>query len=149
MEDFRIAPETDEELQRLRKKDRFFIWTCIIIFSIILTAVVGLYLSYRQPAARSAGRVVKASAEEEHGSKRCGFGGGSSCCGSPRQVVSDDRLKRLADIALARFQSEAGHLPVTARVTDYSCHIQIDIYDSAGKIIRRYGYQGGTLYEIK
>lgn len=149
MEDFRIAPETDAELQRLRKKDRLFIWTCIIIFSIILTAVVGLYLSYRQPAARSVGRVVKASSGEEHGGERCGFGGGSSCCGSPHQVVSADRYKRLTDIALAKFQTEVGHLPVTAKVTDYSCHVQIDIYDSAGKLIRRYGYQDGTLYEIK
>lgn len=179
MEEFRIAPEIDEELQRLRKKDRLYIWICAIILSIILTAVVGMYLNYRPSAARSAGRagnaspalnsstvlaagrtgatgtksrVVKAGAggEANHGGARCGYGGGSSCCGSPRGsgAQTDDRSKRLTDMALAKFRTEVGHLPVTARVTEYGCHIQIDIYNGS-KVIRRYGYQGGVLYEIK
>lgn len=171
MEDFRIEPETAAELQRLRRKDRFYTWICAIILSVILAVVVGLYLSYRPPVAKSAGRagnnpaVLNGGAKAaqatsravmpgagnpvDHRGARCGFSGGNSCCGSPRQVESDDRLKRLADMALAKFRTEVGHQPVTAKVTDYGCHIQIDIYDSGNKVIKHYGYQSGTLYEIK
>lgn len=176
MEEFRIAPEIDEELERLRKKDRFYIWICAIILSIILMLVVGMYLSYRPSvtkstgqrgvnsaaikgsavlaggtgSAPSGGQPVKAGAGAKHGGARCGYAGGSSCCGSPRgnRDLTDDRLKRFADMALAKFRTEVGHLTVTARVTEYVCHIQIDIYNGK-KVIKRYGYQGGILYEIK
>lgn len=140
MEEFHVAPETDAELQRLRKKDRLYIWISGIILCVMLVLTVGLYL-YHRPW-------VVSAAEHAAGAK-CEYNGGTSCCGRPRQVSSGDRVQILADIALAKFQTEGGHQTVTAKVTDYVCHIQIDIYNSKNKLIKSYGYQGKVLYEIK
>jgi hypothetical protein len=36
---------------------------------------------------------------------------------------------------------------VSARVTDYGCHIQVDI-QKEGKVVKSYSYQGGKAFEI-
>jgi len=160
VEDFRIAPGTDEELQLLRKKHRFYGWIFVIILSIIITVVVALYLSYWPLPAGGVARYGRLASVPEGSTGITGSAGGggqtvktggagTACCGSPRRLAADEGLRRLADIALARFRAEAGHQIVTAKVIDYGCHIQIDICDSGNRVVRSYGWQDGALYPIK
>ena len=73
-------------------------------------------------------------------------GGCSGGPGAARQA--DPRIEREAQkAALEAFQgtnpTEKG---VTAKVTDYGCHIQVDIQKD-GKIVKSYVYQGGKISE--
>jgi len=78
----------------------------------------------------------------------CGTGGSSGGCskggGTARQA--DPRIEREAQtVALEAFQKnnplEKG---VTAIVTDYGCHIQVDI-QKEGRVIKSYSYQNGKI----
>ncbi len=80
----------------------------------------------------------------------CGTGGSSGGCsgggGTPRQA--DPRIEREAQTAaLETFQKrnpeEKG---VTAIVTDYGCHMQVDI-QKEGRVIKSYSYQNGKIEE--
>ena len=73
----------------------------------------------------------------------CGGGGGSA--GSSSASVSPADLEKQA---LKQYKTETGKTDVTVKVENRGCHTQIDIYDKSGKIVRSYGYQGGSLYVI-
>jgi len=52
--------------------------------------------------------------------------------------------------ALESYQQENGTDPaVVAKVQDYGCHIQVDIYNEENKIVKSYGYRGDSLYVIR
>jgi parvulin-like peptidyl-prolyl isomerase len=80
----------------------------------------------------------------------CGSGGSSGGCsvwgGTARQA--DPRIEREAQsAALQTFQkSNPAEKGVTAKVTDYGCHIQVDI-QKEGRVIKSYSYQNGKIEE--
>ncbi|MFA5881492.1 MAG: stalk domain-containing protein [Eubacteriales bacterium] len=60
-----------------------------------------------------------------------------------------DPFAELEKQALAQYKQEKGETTVRAKAEEYGCHVQIDIIDSAGNVVRSYGYRGGPLYIIK
>jgi uncharacterized membrane protein YgcG len=80
----------------------------------------------------------------------CSTGGSSGGCsgggGTARQA--DPRIEREAQTAaLEAFQkSNPAEKSVTAKVTDYGCHIQVDI-QKEGRVIKSYSYQNGKVEE--
>ena len=80
----------------------------------------------------------------------CSAGGASGGCsgggGTPRQA--DPRIEKEAQTAaLQTFQkSNPAEKGVTAKVTDYGCHIQVDI-QKEGRVIKSYSYQNGEIEE--
>ena len=75
------------------------------------------------------------------------LGGPADNQGRPGRLTRRPRRKHQR-AALEAFQktnpSEKG---VTANVTDYGCHIQVDI-QKEGRIVKSYSYQGGKAFEI-
>ncbi len=79
---------------------------------------------------------------------------GGGCCslggsgGRPRGPVDAKTESQAKKVALEAYQkanpSEKG---VTAKVTDYGCHIQVDIHKE-GRIVKSYTYQRGKVFEI-
>ena len=95
---------------------------------------------------------------ENRGSAASFFGGG--CCapgGSSGESNSPSRgggsLNLQAEneakkAALEAYQkNNPGENGVTTKVTDYGCHMQVDIQKD-GKIVKSYSYQGGKAFEI-
>ena len=73
--------------------------------------------------------------------------GGS--CGMTGSNDGGDAATELEKLALAKYREETGGDGHKAKVTDFGCHLQVDILDAGGKTVRSYGYQGGPLYVIK
>jgi len=81
----------------------------------------------------------------------CCSPGGSGSVGNqyrPGGPVDPKTEREAKKVALEAYQkanpSEKG---VTAKVTDYGCHIQVDI-QKEGRIVKSYSYQGGKAFEI-
>jgi len=85
---------------------------------------------------------------------------GGSCCGptGPSAEKSgqagvgrsiDPKVEKEAEKAgLEAFRkSNPAERGVTARVTDYGCHLQVDI-EKEGKVVKSYSYQRGKVFEI-
>lgn len=78
----------------------------------------------------------------------CGTGGSSGGCseggGTARQA--DPRIEReVQTAALEAFQrTNPAEKGVTAKVTDYGCHIQVDV-QKEGRVIKSYSYQNGKI----
>jgi hypothetical protein len=77
------------------------------------------------------------------GNVGCGCGGKQASAGPP-----DPELKSKASAAaLAEYRkNNPAEKDVTARVTDYGCHIQVDI-EKGGKAIWSYSYQDGNVMD--
>ncbi|MCX5908460.1 MAG: hypothetical protein NTY64_15070, partial [Deltaproteobacteria bacterium] len=74
---------------------------------------------------------------------------GGSAGQSRSSSLLDPRTESEAEkVALEAYQkANPGEKEVTAHVTDYGCHIQVDVRKD-GKIVKSYSYQGGKAYEI-
>jgi hypothetical protein len=82
----------------------------------------------------------------------CGSGGGcgsgGECGGNRVAGVADPGLKEKAGAAALgeyRKKDPAGE-GVEARVTDYGCHVQVDI-EKGGRVVKSYTYQNGQVFE--
>jgi len=81
----------------------------------------------------------------------CGLTGSAGGCGGlsaiPRQI--DPKIESEAQkAALEAFQkSNPAEKNVAAKVTNYGCHIQVDI-QKKGKVVKSYTYQEGKVFEI-
>ena len=76
-------------------------------------------------------------------------GGGCSCCnkeGGQAQPVSD-KAKAATDAGLQYWRVKHGPEAVSARLTDFGCHMQVDIVKNE-KIIGSLRYQSGTITEM-
>ena len=79
----------------------------------------------------------------------CGGSGGGGCGGQKTAAGPlDPRLQSEAGAAaLAAYQkTNPAEKDVAAKVTDYGCHVQVDI-EKGGKIVRSYTYQNGTVID--
>jgi len=81
----------------------------------------------------------------------CGLTGGASggCGGGRAPAPVDGATEKLAgEAALAAYCGKNGRRDgLKTRVTDYGCHIQVDIVEG-GKTVRSYTYKDGAVYEI-
>ena len=83
------------------------------------------------------------------GAGGCGGRGGGGCGG--RQTAAgplDPRLKSEASAAalVAYRKTNPAEKDVAAQVTDYGCHLQVDI-EKGGRVVRSYSYQDGNIID--
>ncbi|MEW6333874.1 MAG: hypothetical protein AB1558_06365, partial [Thermodesulfobacteriota bacterium] len=78
----------------------------------------------------------------------CGGGGAGGCGTKQDPGALDPVLKREASAAAidAYRKTNPAEKDVTAQVTDYGCHIQVDI-EKEGKVVRSYTYQNGGVID--
>lgn len=83
------------------------------------------------------------------GAGGCGGGGGGGCGTKRDPGALDPALKRAAsDAALEAYRkANPADQGVAAQVTDYGCHLQVDI-EKGGKVVRSYNYQNGSITDI-
>jgi len=79
---------------------------------------------------------------------RAGAGGGGAGCGTKQSGPLDPRLKNAASAAaLAAYgKTNPAEKDVAAQVTDYGCHVQVDI-EKDGKVVRSYSYLDGKVVD--
>jgi DNA-directed RNA polymerase subunit RPC12/RpoP len=77
----------------------------------------------------------------------CGGRGGGGC-GTKQAGPLDPKLKSEASAAAldAYRKINPGEKDVAAQVTDYGCHVQVDI-EKNGQVVRSYSYQGGNVID--
>lgn len=158
-----IPEELQFEINKLRKKDKIYTWLFTGILSIALIGGAWLYTqrnsttdgsngyatNYNQKGVTTAsyGNNGVTNAYNSNGTTAPnGTAGG--CCGggaSGRSTTSKEQLSALETQALDSFKTKFGDQKVTAKASDYGCHIQIDIYDSNKKLIHSYAYRGGQM----
>jgi hypothetical protein len=76
-------------------------------------------------------------------------GGGAGGCGTKQDSSTlDPDLKRKASAAAidAYRKTNPAEKDVVAQVTDYGCHLQVDI-EKRGKVVRSYTYQNGSVID--
>lgn len=76
-------------------------------------------------------------------------GGGAGGCGTKQDSGAlDPELKRQASAAAidAYRKTNPAEKDVIAQVTDYGCHLQVDI-EKGGKVVRSYTYQNGSIID--
>ncbi len=160
--------EIQQETERLRRRDRLIrvfggVFVALMLGLGIVTYVYGEpdpgtafldggggYNSSGYPG------TVLAAASGSGGSCCVTPGSGGGSCGMAGAAIGDapdngsgaalnDELKELA---LAKYKEETGKDASGAKVTNFGCHLQVDILDDTGATVRSYGYQGGPLYVI-
>jgi len=81
----------------------------------------------------------------------CGLGNPGGCSGARTdsgQPVDPQTERQAQKAALQAFQkTHPGDKDLTAKVTDYGCHIQVDILKE-GRVVKSYSYQDGEVFEI-
>jgi hypothetical protein len=77
----------------------------------------------------------------------CGSGGG--CGGNRASGAAEPELKEKAGAtALGEYRkTDPAGQGVEARVTDYGCHVQVDI-EKGGRVVKSYAYQEGKAFEL-
>ncbi len=81
------------------------------------------------------------------GAGGCGGRGGGGC-GEAAAGPVDPQLKNEASAAAldAYRKANPAEKDVTARVSDFGCHVQVDI-EQGGRIVKSYAYQDGQVFE--
>jgi hypothetical protein len=78
----------------------------------------------------------------------CCSSGGGGCGGSGRARPLDPQVEAEATSkALGYYEKKTRRKGATARVTDFGCHIQVDIIEG-GKVVVSLTYRGGEVQEI-
>jgi hypothetical protein len=77
----------------------------------------------------------------------CSSGGGGGCGGNRTSEVAPELKSKASTAALAKYReiNPTGQ-DAQAQVTDYGCHIQVDI-ERAGRVVKSYTYQDGQAFE--
>lgn len=162
-EDFKVPGDVQEELDKLRAKNRLFTYAFIGILTLGLLSGTVLYARQRADAemSRYFGSYYNASYTAAGGGGGCGGGtagnaggcgsGGAGGCGGGGGILKQGgpTLADLEKQGLAAYTKETGKKDVTAKAKDFGCHIQVDILDGNSKILKSYGYRGESLYVIK
>jgi hypothetical protein len=88
--------------------------------------------------------------------RQASFGGGRSCCGSGgcggcggnrTSEVAPELKSKASTAALAKYrETNPTGQDAQAQVTDYGCHVQVDI-EQAGGVVKSYTYQDGQAFE--
>lgn len=147
----------EEELAVMRKKERRKMIAVGFAAGLLVALGAGFYISDARAGSSDSVNYSQLgnyqSVGYTSGSSGATLGGaGGGCCGGGAgsgSSISNISLSDLEKQALAQYKKEKGASDVKAKATNYGCHIQIDISDAEGNIVRSYGYQGGSLYVIK
>jgi hypothetical protein len=77
----------------------------------------------------------------------CGSGGCGGCGGKRTSEVSPELKEKASAAALGEYRktNPVGQ-DAQAQVTDYGCHVQVDI-EQAGRVVKSYTYQDGRAFE--
>lgn len=85
------------------------------------------------------------------GGSGCGSGGRGDCAGScgsgVTQPIDSGLAAEIKEKALRYHAEHYGKDSVLTSVTNYGCHIQVDVLKD-GKIVRSFTYSGGQFFEI-
>lgn len=165
--------ELYQQFASQRKKDRVKMAIAGFAVGLLLTVGIGYYVSEANAnsdtgltsldsgyTASATGSYTSSGQSGSTGSSGpvggVGAGGGGGCCGGGAGgggagggSIGSASLSDLEKQALAEYTKETGAKDVKAKATNFGCHIQIDITDKKGSVIRSYGFQGGPLYVIK
>lgn len=106
----------------------------------------------RRGAKITLNRNVSLSQVSSQGQGSCcgsGGGGGTGGCGTKQSGPLDPELKSKASAAALDAYREAhpADKGMDAKVTDYGCHVQVDI-EKEGKVVASYSYSNGKVSEI-
>lgn len=147
----------EKELAAFRKKERRKMLLVGFMAGAMLVFGVATYMadanaksgSYGYQYSQSGDYSSAGSASYAGYSTQGAGGAGGGCCGTGGASLGDVSLSDLEKQALDQYKQEKGTVAeVTAKAADYGCHIQIDVSDKSGKIIRSYGYRGDEIYVI-
>jgi hypothetical protein len=112
-----------------------------------------IYLNnlWSQAQIRFVDRELQRPPRQNSGAGGCcgsGPGGGGGGCGSKSPQPLDPKIEQEArQTALKAYQEKYGPAQVIAAVTNYGCHIQMDIVNQ-GKILKSYAFREGKAEEI-
>ncbi|MHB8771251.1 MAG: SurA N-terminal domain-containing protein [Syntrophales bacterium] len=84
-----------------------------------------------------------------YGASSGGCGGRGGGCGQPSSAgpVAQELKEEAGAAALAEYRkTEPAAQGVEARVTDYGCHLQVDV-EKEGRVLKSYAYQDGQISE--
>lgn len=157
MDDLKIPEELQKELNKLRKRDKIYAWIFSSLVVIALFGGVWLY-QHDHPSVISlkkdnqsfpAYNTVSFNYVAPFGIKALNDPG---CC----QKTYDYKDGRKISVPLleqqitykykADYKYDQG---ITAKATDFGCHIQVDLFDSSNKLLKSYSYRDGQIYIIK
>jgi len=166
-EDFKVPDDVQEELDKLRKKNRVYTFAFIGVLTVGLLFGTILYARQQADAEMSQyfgayyNTAYTAADGSTGGGGGCGGGAGGSAggcggggaggCGGGGSILKPGGVT-MADLekqGKALYAKETGKNDVVAKAKDYGCHIQVDIYDTTNKILKSYGYKGESLYVIQ
>lgn len=149
MEDFNMPQDIEDELHKLRNREKTL---SLIVGGFLLAAVLfGFKVYFSDPVnaqqntntyqsipltAGTAGSIGTAGST--------GAAGAGGCCGGGSITGPKLSNDKLAAKALELYKKETGKTDGKAQVSDRGCHIQIDIVDAKGNILKSYGYKGGN-----
>ncbi len=151
------AFDFEKELAAFRKKDRRKMLVIGFLAGVMLAFGVAMYIAdanadsdlYNYQYSQSGSFSSANSASYADYNSQSGGGVGGGCCGTGGSSQGDASLSDLEKQALELYKQEKGSAAeVSAKAASYGCHIQIDISDKSGKIVRSYGYQGDEIYVI-
>jgi hypothetical protein len=167
MKDFNIPMELEKELERLSKRDKFYTWVLVTLVAITFMLGLRFYFQNNQGDAITDQAQIQNGiplANNNSGNQPAGQGGccgngagatatgasGGGCgstgggCGSGKTTqVSNPELETQA---LELYKSAKGNVDgIKAVVTDFGCHIQVDIADKDSNLLQSYQYRGGQL----
>jgi len=99
-------------------------------------------LSDAAPPSRGGGCCGSGGSSSGCGGKGSAGGCGSKGSGGPIDAQTERRAKEAALAAYKKIDGNTEQLKIT--VSDYGCHIQVDI-DENGKTVKSYSYQDGKV----
>ncbi len=141
-----------DELKRLRRKEGITSKILMgLIGLIVLAAVVGWVNRDNLASADYVGQNQFSDSGYTGVALNSGSAaaaGAGGCCGGGATATTN--LGDLEKQALAQYKQEPGAVQkVTAKATNYGCHVQIDILDANKQIVRSYADRGGSLTVIR
>lgn len=147
--------EFEKELAAFRKKDRRKMLVVGFLAGVMLAFGAAMYMSDANADSNPYSNQYSQSGDYSSSGSYAGYssqgtgGAGGGCCGTGGSSLGDVSLSDLEKQALDQYKQEKGSsADVTAKAASFGCHIQIDISDKTGKIVRSYGYRGDQIYVI-
>ncbi len=155
----------EEEFEEQSNQSKWFSVVVVVLLVFLMGAAVVIW---RTQTARSTGvSLNNLNGYEYAGSQysgldggcgeSCGGGSGSGagCCGgqgSGTEGVSSEEvselLKKAEKAGVEYYQEKYNDTSVTAKATDYGCHLQVDIY-KGNEVVKSLGYDSTSgIYEI-
>lgn len=123
----------------------FLVGIVLFVSGIGIGITIGISNSKNSNYAVPQSSEVPNSQEEEP----CACCGGEEESGQTASSATGDILKNAEKAGLSYYKDKYNDSSVSAKVTEYSCHIQIDIYKGE-KLVKSLGYKEETgIYEIE